>query len=139
MRKLHRQTTNVNVGGKRRIQLYSRRLGAEQRLLMKPVHSQGLYQLSLQAQNNQTDHVTQEDGDSDAGHPKQSAPTEMSGMVLRGGDIFAESTGKDGAYQSGDSERKEIDAACSAPLNLVRIDFLDDRVRNHRCARGDAK
>src|ERR1700692_5073129 len=60
-------------------------------------------------------------------------------MVLRAGESFAEQIGKNGSNQCGYSEGEKVNRACGTPLNLVWIDFLDDRVRNHRRAGGYSK
>src|SRR5208283_3366037 len=63
----------------------------------------------------------------------------MFDMVLRAGESFAKQVGKDGANQCGYAESEEVDRASGTPFNLVWIDFLHDRVRNHRRAGGDSK
>src|ERR1700688_3576027 len=40
--------------------------------------------------------------------------------------------------QRGNTKRQEINRACRTPLDLIRIDFLDDGVGNHGGPRGDA-
>src|ERR1700761_8022844 len=82
---------------------------------------------------------TYQDRDRDTGHPEQSAFAEMSDVVVRGGDAFAESIGKQWSNQCGNAERQEVDPACSAAFNLVGIDFFDDGVRNHRRAGEDSE
>src|SRR5580698_9455969 len=82
---------------------------------------------------------TQQNRDSDADHPEQSAVTKMSDMVVRGGDSLAKGIGKQGSDQRGDAECQEVDPARGASLNLVWIDFFDDGVWNHRGSREDSE
>ena len=69
----------------------------------------------------------------------QSALAKMRDVILGAGEAFAKQIGKDGTDERGDAKSEEVNSAGRAALDFVRIDFLDDRVRNHGRAGGDAK
>src|SRR5580704_3279071 len=69
-----------------------------------------------------------------AGNPEECAPLKVHRQVWSVPGAPADTMCVNRTQKSGNRENEEIDPAGRATLDIVRIDFLDDAVGNHRGA-----
>src|ERR1700722_18361967 len=79
------------------------------------------------------------DGGRTANDPEKRALLKMQMQVRCSSDASADVLGINRTEECGDTKDQEVNAASGAALDVVRVDFFDDAVRNHRRARCHAK
>src|SRR5208283_1464764 len=74
-----------------------------------------------------------------ASNPKQSSLLKIRCQVWLDPNAFPDMICVNWAHERCNRENQEIDPASRARLDIIRVDFLDDAVRNHRGDRCDTK